>query len=180
MNKPLRVFIIRIVIVICCVTVLLWGQTTIGAVLSVAQTWTALQTFGDNAIVNTQAVKDNSTKAASTAYVDRPTSTSSGTSVTLTGPRQYFDCTGTCTITVPVPAAGYEFCVGNNVAVSTVITFSAIGSLARYGKTDQSAYGTAGTGTLVSSGATGDKVCIRGQDSTHYIVGSFNGSWTAN
>lgn len=128
----------------------------------------------------TAAAKTNNTQIATTAYVDRPTGTTTGTSVTLSAPRQYFICTSTCTITMPVPAAGYEFCVQNNVAVSTVITFAAIGSSSFYGKTDQSAYGTAGTGTLVSGGAAGDKMCLLGEDATHYNVASFNGTWTAN
>ena len=83
-------------------------------------------------------------------------------------------------MTLPVPAAGDEFCIQNDVGVSTVITLLGIGSSARYGKTDQSAYGTAGTGTFVSGGATGDKICLLGRDSTHYLTASFNGSWTAN
>jgi hypothetical protein len=128
----------------------------------------------------TQAAKDNSTKVATTAYVDRQTPLTTGTTVTLTAPRQYFLCTAACTITVPVPAAGNEFCVANDVGVSSVITFSAIGSSAFYGKTDQSAYGTAGTGTFVSGGAAGDKICLLGKDATHYNTASFNGTWTAN
>ena len=128
----------------------------------------------------TQSAKDNSTKIATTAYVDAPTGLTAGTSVTLTAPRQYFICTGTCTITVPVPAAGYEFCIMNDDNVATVITLSAIGSSARYENTARTAYGTAGTGTFISGGAVGDKVCLLGRDSTHYLTASFTGTWTAN
>jgi hypothetical protein len=128
----------------------------------------------------TQAAKDNSTKVATTAYVDASTPLTAGTSVTLSAPRQYFVCTGTCTITVPVPAAGNEFCVMNDDNVATVITMSAIGSSARYESTARTAYGTAGTGTFVSGGAAGDKVCLLGRDSTHYLTVSFVGTWTAN
>jgi hypothetical protein len=103
-----------------------------------------------------------------------------GTSVTLAGPREYFICSSTCTVTVPVPAAGYEFCVRNANNVSTVITLAAIGSSARYENTANTAYGTAGTGTFVSGGAAGDKICIVGLDSTHYLTFSYNGTWTAN
>lgn len=133
-----------------------------------------------NPTTTTASSKDNSTKIATTAYVDAPTPLTAGTSVTLTAPRQYFVCTSTCTITVPVPAAGYEFCVMNDDNVATVITLSAIGSSARYENTARTAYGTAGTGTFVSSGAAGDKVCLLGRDSTHYLTASFTGSWTAN
>lgn len=128
----------------------------------------------------TQTAKSNDTKLATDAYVDAPTPLTAGTSVTLSAPRQYFVCTSTCTITVPVPAAGYEFCVMNDDNINTVITLSAIGSSARYENTARSAYGTAGTGTFVSGGAVGDKVCLLGRDSTHYLTASFTGTWVAN
>jgi len=105
-----------------------------------------------------------------------------GTSVSLASPRQYYVCTGTCTVTPPVPVASnvYEFCVMNGDNVATVITMAAIGSSARYENTTRTAYGTAGTGTMVSGGAVGDKLCIVSLDSTHYLTTSFNGTWTTN
>lgn len=103
-----------------------------------------------------------------------------GTSVSLAGPRQYYVCTGTCTVTPPAPVAGYEFCVLNDDNVSTVITLAALGSSARYENTARTAYGTAGTGTFISGGAVGDKVCIVGRDATHYLTTSFNGTWVAS
>lgn len=109
-----------------------------------------------------------------------PTTLTAGTSVTLTAPRGYFVCTGTCTVTPPVPSAGYEFCVLNGDNVSTVITMAAIGSSARYEATARTSYGTAGTGTFVSGGAVGDKVCLLGLDSTHYLTASSTGIWVAN
>ena len=117
-----------------------------------------------------------------TAIVPGTTGTplTTGTSVSLSGPRGYFVCTSTCSITLPVPAAGYEFCVRNDNNVATVITFGALGSSARYELTNYTSYGTAGTGTAVSSGAAGDKLCLVGLDSTHYLVGSFLGTWTMN
>lgn len=109
------------------------------------------------------------------------TSTTAGTSVTLTsGIAQQFVCTSTCTITVPVPAQGAQYCVFNDDNVSTVITMAAIGSSARYENTARNAYGTAGTGTMVSSGAVGDAVCLVFRDSTHYLTTSYHGSWTVN
>ena len=103
-----------------------------------------------------------------------------GTSITLTAPRAYGICTGTCTVTVPVPAAGYEFCVFNGDNVSTAITLSALGSSAMYENSARTAYGTAGTGTLVVSAAAANKVCLLGLDSTHYLTVSYNGSVTVN
>jgi hypothetical protein len=108
------------------------------------------------------------------------TALGTGTSVSLSAPKQYYVCTGTCTVTPPVPAPGYEFCVMNDDNVATVITLAALGASARYENAARTAYGTAGTGTLISSGAVGDKVCIVGRDSTHYLTPSSNGTWTAS
>lgn len=98
-----------------------------------------------------------------------------GTAPTLIGPRGYAVCTGTCTVSVPVPVAGYEFCVMNDDNVATQITLSALGSSARYENSARTAYGTAGTGTLVVSAAAKNKVCLLGRDSTHYLTVSNDG-----
>lgn len=103
-----------------------------------------------------------------------------GTSITLTGPRAYAVCTGTCTVSVPVPVAGYEFCVMNDNNVATAITLSALGSSAMYENSARTAYGTAGTGTLVLSAAAANRVCIVGRDATHYLTVSYNGTVTVN
>ena len=85
-----------------------------------------------------------------------------------------------CHSSSTVPVAGYEFCVMNDDNVSTVITLAALGSSSMYENTARTAYGTAGTGTFVSGGAVGDKVCIVGRDTTHYLTTAFLGTWTAN
>ena len=103
-----------------------------------------------------------------------------GTTPTLVGPRAYAVCTGTCTVTVPVPVAGYEFCVMNDDNVSTAITLSALGSSAMYENSARTAYGTAGTGTLVVAAAAANKVCIVGRDATHYLTVSYSGAVTVN
>lgn len=103
-----------------------------------------------------------------------------GATCTFTANSTFCVATTTATITVPAPAAGYQFCVANDDNVATVITLSAIGSSARYENTARTAYGTAGTGTFVSGGAVGDAVCILGRDSTHYLTVSHVGTWTAN
>lgn len=103
-----------------------------------------------------------------------------GTSLTLVAPRDYAVCTSTCTVSVPVPAAGYEFCVFNDDNVSTAITLSALGSSSMYENSARTAYGTAGTGTLVVSAAAANKVCIVGRDSTHYFTVSSSGTVTVN
>jgi hypothetical protein len=103
-----------------------------------------------------------------------------GTSFAFAAPRGYYVCTGTCTGTVPIPAAGYEFCVRNGNGVSTTITISNPGTSTQFEKTTYATYGTATSGTAASSGAVGDKLCIVGLDSTHYLVGSYLGTWTMN
>lgn len=115
--------------------------------------------------------------AAAVPAVNLPTP---GATCTFTANSTYCIATTTATITVPVPAAGYQFCVANDDNVATVITLSAIGSSARYEGTARTAYGTAGTGTFVSGGAVGDFVCLLGRDSTHYLTLSSKGTWTAN
>ncbi len=130
----------------------------------------------------TQSGLDNSTKIATTAYVDAPVSLiTPGTSITLLGNRGYGVCTGTCTVTVPVPTAGKEFCVYNDDNVATAITLSALGSSAMYENSARTAYGTAGTGTLVVAAAAKNKVCILGRDATHYFtVAAEGGAITVN
>ncbi len=98
----------------------------------------------------------------------------------MAGKADIFVCTTTCTITVPVPAAGLQYCVMNDDNVATVITMSAIGSSGQYENQARTAYGTATTGTLVSGGAVKDFVCLLGRDSTHYLFASGGGIWTAN
>lgn len=106
----------------------------------------------------------------------------SGTITIPSGNSILVGCTSTCAVPVPVPAAGYEICIKNDAGISTVITLNALGGGAMYPKADDSGYGTAGTGTMVSSAATGNKVCLIGRDSTHYELGAVNNSinWTVN
>jgi hypothetical protein len=103
-----------------------------------------------------------------------------GTSITLIAPRGYAICTGTCTVNVPAPVAGYEFCVLNDDNVASAITISALGFSAMYENTARTGYGTASTGTLTATAAAGNKVCILGRDSTHYLTLTSSGTWTAN
>ena len=101
-----------------------------------------------------------------------------GSGATLVAARSYYVCTTTCSVTPPVPAAGDEFCVINDDNVSTVITIANPGTGTLFEKTARTGYGTATTGTMTSGGAVGDKVCIVGRDTTHYLIGSFTGTWT--
>lgn len=106
----------------------------------------------------------------------------SGTITVPSGNSVLVICTSTCSVPVPVPVLGYQICVKNIAGGSTVITLSALGSSASYPKADDSGYGTAGTGTMVSSAAAGNKVCLIGKDATHYELGAVNAAanWTVN
>jgi hypothetical protein len=107
----------------------------------------------------------------------------SGTGALLAGPSEAYTCTGTCTPTLPVPpAAGqaYQFCVANDMGVTTAITFQAIGSGVMYPKGDGTGWGTAGTGTFTMTAAAGNKVCFQSKDATHYNLMTINGTGTAN
>ena len=101
--------------------------------------------------------------------------TGSSTGNTLTSPTEYFVCTASCTVTPPVPAAGYVFCVRNDTNTTGTIIMGGRTNI-YYEKTDFSTYGTV-SGTMTSGGALGDKVCIIGRDSTHYSVESSFGTW---
>lgn len=102
------------------------------------------------------------------------------TSAVLRAPKAYYVCTAACTVYLPLPSPGYEFCVMNADNVSTAITLAALGSSAMYEATARTSYGTAGTGTLVSNGAAADAICVLGLDSTHYLTISSTGTWTAS
>lgn len=95
----------------------------------------------------------------------------------LTGAAGYYICTSACSITLPTPAAGDQFCIRNDDAITTVITIAAISGV-QFEKTTFAGYGTVTTGTMTSGGAAGDKICLVGRDSTHYLVGTFVGTWT--
>ena len=117
----------------------------------------------------------NSTTSGSLATTAVPLTV--GTGGTISTGDGYYVCTTTCAITLPTPAAGFQFCIRNDSAVTTVITISAITSV-QFEKTTYNGYGTVTTGTMVSGGALGDKVCLVGRDATHYLVGSYVGTWT--
>lgn len=114
------------------------------------------------------------------AQVPAPNIPTPGTTITLLAPRGVAICTGTCTVTLPAPVAGYEFCIVNDDNVATAITLAALGSSAMYENTARTAYGTAATGTLVATAAAANKICLIARDSTHYLTLSSNGTWTAN
>lgn len=157
------------------------GLTAPGLIVTGSLTATGLVTNADLANPATTVNGQTCTLGSScTVQSTVPLSVGSSTGNVFTAPNGYFICTSTCTVTPPVPAAGYQFCVLNDDNVSTVITLGALGSSASYENTARTAYGTAGTGTFISGGAVGDKVCIVGRDATHYSTLAYNGTWTAD
>jgi len=158
------------------------ARTDAGQTFTGTQVLTA--TIGSSSTATTQTKNDNSTKVATTAYVDTTlTAFASGTNATLTGPQQIYYCTGgNCTLTMPVPVAGYQFCIFQGDNQTRTITLAALGSSAMYENTARTAFGTAGTGTLTNSGsaAAKDSICVVGIDSTHYITTNSQGTWVAN
>ena len=121
------------------------------------------------------AAGNNTNASGGLATAAAPLTVSTGG--TISGAIGYYVCTTTCAITLPTPAAGFQFCIRNDSAVTTVITISAITSV-QFEKTTYNGYGTVTTGTMVSGGALGDKICLVGRDATHYLVGSYVGIWT--
>ena len=116
----------------------------------------AWQAFGTNVQAGIAAAS-NSTTANSLATTAAPLTV--GTGGTISTADGYYICTTTCAITLPTPAAGFQFCIRNDSAVTTVITISAITSV-QFEKTTYNGYGTVTTGTMVSGGALGDKICL--------------------
>jgi len=127
---------------------------------------------------NTQTCLDSSGNATT---MTRPMSVPSpGTTLTLTGVSGIATCSGACTVTVPLPVAGSIFCALTDDNVSATITFRALGSGAMYESPTHTSYGTPGTGTLSATAAIGNRACILGRDSTHFLIYSTTGTWTAN
>jgi hypothetical protein len=105
---------------------------------------------------------------------------SPGTAITLANPGGIATCTGNCTVSVPLPTPGAVFCALTDDNVPATITFSALGSSAMYESAAHTGYGTPGTGTFAATAAIGNRACIVGRDSTHYLTYSSTGTWTAN
>jgi hypothetical protein len=101
--------------------------------------------------------------------------TGSSTGNTLTPYNGYFVCTAACTVTPPVPAPGYQFCVINDDNVTSIITLGAISGV-QYENTARTSYKTANT-SIASAGAAGDMLCIVGRDATHYLSPTYVGTW---
>jgi hypothetical protein len=103
------------------------------------------------------------------------------TTHTMAAPREYFFCTTAtaCSVTLPVPAAGYEFCVRMDNNVSANITIAGQDSVyveapARTG------WGTIAHGLVTTTAAVTNQICLVGYDATHYAVMNYTGDFGAN
>jgi len=138
----------------------------------------------------TQSANDNSTKVATTAYVDTKTplvslDTSTPVTVSTTAISGYYNnqnATAATAVTynLPTAAAGKQFCFTNsfngtaaNTGVLTIAT-SATGQFIIFTDGTLSATG----GNITSGGAASDASCVVGVDSTHWQLYSQRGTWT--
>jgi hypothetical protein len=129
-----------------------------------------------------QALCDNSTNIATTAYANLACSVikSSGSPLTMTGNSGYYynDTASAYTFQLDAPVLGKTYCFANRKARSSAITVKATTSVTIYYK---GVAGTVTTGTLVSGGAAGDAICVVGTDTTTYeALGAGQGTWTNN
>ncbi len=169
------------------------GVVVAGLALGHANTWTGIQALGSST-ATTQSALDNSTKLATTAYVDAavavPVSTvvDTGTPVTVstTKPSEFHfneNATAATAVTynLPTAAAGKQFCFSNasnatpapNTGVLTIAT-SASGQFIIFTDGTLSATG----GNITSGGAAADAACVVGADSTHWVLYVNRGTWT--
>jgi len=150
-----------------------WGPS--GQALVDAGTLTEDNTTSGNLVKRSTDTFENATSADIPAP---KTTVGSGASTRTTAEgAEYVFCTGACTVTPKVPAAGVQLCVWNAPGSATAITLANITDV-YYGKTDNSGWQANANYKLVSGGAATDKICIVGYDATHYIVGSSTGTWT--
>jgi hypothetical protein len=159
------------------------GGTSItdgGAVPAAANLALTGFTAGPGTVTASDTVTTGLQKVAANATINQAT----GTSVTLTAPTQIYTCSGACAVTAPTPPASgtsYDFCVENNVGVTSIITV-AMPLNVTISNTAKSAYSTASTsGTthgIASTGAAGDRLCFHSVSATAYNTDGWNGTWT--
>ena len=143
------------------ISVFLLAQTHTGAVLDVAQTWSAIQTF--NGGFNTYNLESTS-----------------GSPYTLLGISGYYwnNSGGAFGWHLDAPVVGKQYCFGNASGQTGVLTITSTTSVYIVYK---GINGTVTSGTLVSGGAAGDFICMEAPDTTHYnVTGAGYGTWTNN
>jgi hypothetical protein len=157
------------------------GSTSGSATINVSST--GVLALSGSPTTTTQAACDNSTKIATTAYNNIACTNieTGGSPLTLAGNGGYYynDTGSAYTFQLDAPVLGKQYCFGNRKARVSAITIKSLASVTIYYK---GVAGTAGTGgSLVSTGAAGDFVCLVGTDATTYeATGAGLGTWTNN
>jgi hypothetical protein len=129
----------------------------------------------------TQTAGDNSTKLATTAYLNavyNPIKTSgSPFTVTALSGTYWNNTSSPYSFDLPTPASGLQFCFGDYQAQASAVSVIPPSGVTVYFK---GAAGTAGSATgLVSGGAAGDFICLEATDTTTYMaIGAGYGTWT--
>ena len=130
----------------------------------------------------TQSAGDDSTKLATTAYMDQGPLTVVETSGSpLTVPAKsgvYWNNSGAAySFDLPTPTVGLQFCFGSYRTAAYAI--SVIPPASTY-IVYKGVLGTAGSATgIVSGGAAGDQICLVADSTTSYeVMGAGQGTWT--
>lgn len=181
MNKTKLV--IGVVAVLLIATFLL-AQNHTAAILDVAQTWTATQSYTASPSILATGIIDG----------DAPITITTGTSATL-GAGTYmsgytFNQEATAgqavTYTLPATSQGRQYCVKNSIVSGTGAADT--GAITVYPPSGSfvilngivNTVGGGGTHGVVSVGAAADSACFVAIDSTHWDVYVQSGTWTEN
>lgn len=145
---------------------------------------------GVSSVTNVTATSPIVSSGGTTPAISCPTcSTTSSVNVTVlistSGPVtdpavpyafQFNNASGALTFNAPSGVAGYQRCYKNATGKSGVITIQ----MATSNTVDVGGTNGASAGTLVSSGAAGDALCIVSDATNHWYAYINSGSWTNN
>jgi len=155
------------------------SATTVDINLSNPNIWLAAQSLGSST-ATTQAACDNTTKLATTAYVNGMCTfiDTSGSPITDTAVSsvRWWNAASAGTYDLPTPFEGLVKCYGSYQARAEAISLVPGSGVTIYYK---GIAGTAGSSTgLVSPGAGGDYLCLEGTSATTYMsLGPGSTTW---
>lgn len=170
----------RTVILILTVLVLYAVAQHTSASIDNVHTWTAIQHFAASTdLVSSPSAADRTTKIASTGFVVPGVTTSTSGPVSDPGDTfdyQYNNAAGALTFNAPDGVVGLERCYRNATGKSGVITVQ----MASLNTVDLNGANGSTAGTLVSTGALADGICINSDATHHWYAAITSGSWTNN
>jgi hypothetical protein len=175
LNMKLRYVLLFILIV----TIYVFGQNT-SASINVFHNWTAIQNFLTGSTLSANpAAADRTTKLATTAFIVPGVTTS--TSGPVSDPGDTFDflynnSSGAITFNAPAGVVGLERCYRNSTGKTGVITIQ----MAASNTVDFNGTNGSVAGTLVSTGALADGICINSDATNHWYASPTSGTWTNN